>query len=144
VLLGFIEGEEARRWSERPEAERRAAVLESFAAYFGDAARSPRAYVERDWSDEVWTRGCYTGFAPPGVLLDYGERLRRPVGRVHWAGTETATIWTGYIDGAVRSGERAAAEVIDELPAGLPRMPTPPRRRRRKRRRRRRRARRRT
>ena len=118
ILLGFIEGHEARVWSERPAEERRKAVLESFAAYFGDEARNARDYVERDWSGELWSRGCYTAVAPPGVLLDYGEHLRRPVGRVHWAGTETATLWQGYMEGAVRSGERAADEVLAELPAG--------------------------
>ena len=118
ILLGFIEGHEARVWSERPADERRAAVLESLAAYFGPEARNPRDYVERDWSNEVWSRGCYTGVTAPGVLLDYGEHLRRPVGRVHWAGTETAVWWQGYMEGAVESGVRAASEVLAALPAG--------------------------
>ena len=140
ILLGFIEGEEARRWAERSPGDRRRAVLESFATYFGDRARTPTSYHEQDWSGEAWTRGCYTGFAPPGVLLDYGEQLRRPAGRVHWAGTETATIWNGYMEGAVRSGERAAGEVLSALPAGPPRVATPRRRRKKRRRRRRSRA----
>jgi monoamine oxidase len=111
VLLGFIEGQEAREWGRRPADARRAAVLQSFVNYFGERARTPRAYVDQNWAEEVWSRGCYVGFAPPGVLLDYGEALRAPVGRIHWAGTETATEWTGYMDGAVQSGQRAAAEV---------------------------------
>jgi monoamine oxidase len=37
--------------------------------------------------------------------------LREPVGAIHWAGTETADQWTGFLDGAVRSGLRAADEV---------------------------------
>ena len=45
------------------------------------------------------------------MLLDYGPALREPVGRIHWAGTETATEWCGYMDGAVSSGERVAAEL---------------------------------
>ena len=118
ILLGFIEGELAREWTERPEAERRAAVIESFVAYFGPQAREVRDYVERDWSDEAWSRGCYAASTPPGVLVGYGPQLRRPAGAVHWAGTETATIWNGYMEGAVRSGERAAAEVLAGLPAG--------------------------
>ncbi len=64
------------------------------------------------WSSEVWSRGGYVGFTAPGVLLDYGSALRAPVGRIHWAGTETSTYWNGYMDGAVRSGERAAGEVL--------------------------------
>ena len=68
-----------------------------------------------NWSNEAWTRGCYGGYLPPGVLLDYGPAIRTPVGRVHWAGTETATYWLGYMDGAIRSGERAAKEVAAKL-----------------------------
>jgi monoamine oxidase len=115
VLLGFIEGEQARIWGRRPARERRTAVLRSFAAYFGGAALEPRAYVEKDWSDEAWTRGCYASYTAPGVLLDYGRALRKPVGRIHWAGTETATRWPGYMDGAVQSGERAAREALARL-----------------------------
>ncbi len=65
-----------------------------------------------DWSAEQWTRGCYVGFTPPGVLLDYGEAIRARFGRIHWAGAETATIWNGYMDGALRSGVRAAREAL--------------------------------
>ncbi|HEY8517632.1 MAG TPA: flavin monoamine oxidase family protein [Candidatus Binatia bacterium] len=111
VLLGFIEGEEARRWGARPAQERRAAVLESFARYFGDAARDARGYVDRDWSTDPWTRGCYAGMLPPGALTSFGDAWRAPVGRIFWAGTETAEEWNGYIEGAIRSGERAADEV---------------------------------
>jgi monoamine oxidase len=115
VMLGFIEGAFARKWSRKPADERRAAVLENFATYFGDQARTPRDYVEMDWSNEVWTRGCYVGFTPPGVLLDFGEAIRRPFGAIKWAGAETATLWNGYMDGALRSGSRAAAEVLADL-----------------------------
>jgi monoamine oxidase len=68
-----------------------------------------------DWAREVWTRGCPVGFAPPGVLTEYGRWIRKPIGRIHWAGTETSTYWNGYMDGAVRSGERAAREVLAAL-----------------------------
>lgn len=111
VMLGFIEGEQARKWGSRPAAERKAAVLRSFAAYFGDRMLSPTRYIEKNWTEDRWTRGCYEGYAPPGVLLDYGPAIRRPVGRVHWAGSETSPIWNGYMEGAVRSGERVAREV---------------------------------
>ena len=115
VMLGFIEGEQARIWGRRPADERRRAVLASFAAYFGDRAANPQQYIEQDWQAQRFSRGGYEGYTAPGVLLDYGEEIRRPVGRVHWAGTETSPIWNGYIDGAVRSGERAAAEVLPLL-----------------------------
>ncbi len=91
--------------------EREEAVLGSFAAYFGEQARKPKRYIEISWAAEPYTRGCYVGYTPPGVLTSYGPWLRRPVGRVHWAGAETAGYWNGYMDGAVRSGERAAKDV---------------------------------
>jgi monoamine oxidase len=115
VLLGFIEGHEARVWSRRPAAERRAAVLRNFAQFFGDAALKPTQYIEKDWSGEQWTRGCYVGFTPPGVLSDFGTAIREPVGRIKWAGAETATYWNGYMDGAVSSGRRAAKEALADL-----------------------------
>ena len=67
------------------------------------------------WAKEPFSRGCYEGYMAPGVMTAYGATLRAPVGRIHWSGTETSDYWTGYIDGAVRSGERAAAEVLDAL-----------------------------
>jgi monoamine oxidase len=112
VLLGFAGGGDARALQGRPAAQRRQAVLGNFADYYGDQALKPRSYLEQDWSREVWTRGCPVGYTAPGVLLEYGAALRRPVGRVHWAGTETADYWAGYMDGAVRSGIRAAREVL--------------------------------
>jgi monoamine oxidase len=111
VLVGFIEGDEARVWGQRPAADRRRAVIESFARYFGSRAGDARQYIEYDWSEDQWTRGCYGGYLPPGVLTSYGPALRAPVGRIHWAGAETAGAWNGYMDGAVSSGERAFDEV---------------------------------
>jgi monoamine oxidase len=115
VLLGFIEGEDGRRAFALTPQQRRGAVLESFARYFGDAARSPTSYIEKSWAQELYTGGCYGGYLGPGVLMDFGPAIRQPHGRVHWAGTETATYWAGYMDGAVRSGERAAREVLAAL-----------------------------
>jgi monoamine oxidase len=111
VLLGFVAGSEARRLGTLSPAARRRAVLSSFVGLFGPAAARPHAVIEHNWSAEEYTRGCYSAHLPPGVWSDYGSALRQPVGRVHWAGTETAEVFTGYMDGAVRSGERAAVEV---------------------------------
>ncbi|TML76581.1 MAG: hypothetical protein E6G07_10840 [Actinobacteria bacterium] len=115
MLVSFIEGDDARRLSSRPLAERRAGVFGSFARYFGPKAKNAIDYVELDWMREPWSRGCYVGIMPPGVMLNYGAQLRPPIGRVHWAGTETATQAAGYMDGAVRSGEHAAHEVLARL-----------------------------
>ena len=112
ILFGFVGGSDARAFGQLSPAERRKRILRQFADYYGDEARTPRDYVEKDWSKEEWTRGCPVAFTGPGVLLDYGPEIRKPVGRIHWAGTETSTYWNGYMDGAVRSGERAASEVL--------------------------------
>ncbi len=111
VLLGFVVGRPARELSERPEAERKRAVLAAFARFFGAEAGEPREYVEQDWSTEEWTRGCPTSTMGPGTMTLFGPALRAPVGRIHWAGTETAVEYTGYMEGAVESGERVAREV---------------------------------
>jgi monoamine oxidase len=116
VLLGFIGGSDARAWYGLSAEERRQAVLANFANYFGEKARNPVQYVENAWAEERFTRGDPVAGLGPGTLLDFGTALRAPVGRIHWAGTETSDYWVGYMDGAVRSGERAAAEVLAELP----------------------------
>jgi monoamine oxidase len=112
VLLAFLEGAAARRLNRVGPDERRTAVVGSLVEFFGPRAAEPVEYVELDWSEEEWTRGCYGAHFPPGVWTQYGPALRAPVGRIHWAGAETATVWSGYMDGAVQSGERAAAEVV--------------------------------
>jgi monoamine oxidase len=115
VMVGFITGSTARRWITRPAADRKAAVLAQLGRLFGPQATKPAQYTEADWADDVWTRGCFYGVAPPGVLSDFGPALRAPVGRISWAGTETATEWAASIEGAVRAGVRAATEVLAEL-----------------------------
>ncbi len=115
VLLGFIEGDKGRAWGRRSLEDRQAAVVDCFARYFGEQARQPLEYIEFSWAEEEFTRGCYAGYMPPGVWTTFGEALRAPIGRLHWAGTETATVWNGYMDGALQSGERAAREVMGAL-----------------------------
>ena len=114
ILLGFVEGANARRLAMQPAAERRREVFECLARDFGPEAARPIDYIEQDWTSEQWTRGCYGAHFAPGVWTQFGPALRPPVGRIHWAGTETSTVWCGYMDGAVRSGERAATEVLDQ------------------------------
>ncbi len=116
-LLGFIEGNEARHWSNRDPAERKAAVLEAFAAYFGEEARHPIDYIDQDWTAEPFSRGCYAALMGPGVWTAYGQHLRQPLGPVHIAGTEGATRYFGYFEGALEAAERAADEVARALEA---------------------------
>jgi monoamine oxidase len=115
ILFGFIGGVQARRFAGRPRSVRRTQALTNFRTYFGDEALDPRSSFEMDWTTEAWTRGCPVGHTGRNVLVRYGPALRTPVGRIHWAGTEVATYWSGYMDGAVRSGEAAAAEVLAAL-----------------------------
>lgn len=117
VLLGFVGGPEVDELREVPEEERRAAVLACFARLFGSRAERPVAYAEQEWSAEEWSGGGPTSNFGPGGWTACGRALREPVGRVHWAGTETATVWSGYMEGALRAGERVAGEVLDADPA---------------------------
>ena len=116
VVLGFIGGSEARKWTPRSPEERKKAVLDQFQAFFDDTqAQNVKAVYEKDWVADRWAIGCPVGVLPPGTLIDFGPALKAPVGKIHWAGTETSDYWCGYMDGAVRSGERAAAEVLAAL-----------------------------
>lgn len=115
ALVAFVVGRQARLLGALTEDDRRRSVLGALARAFGKEALEPVTYVEKDWSAEPWTRGCPTGFMPPGVLTTFGPALREPVGRIHWAGTESATEWAGYMEGAVESGERAAREALSGL-----------------------------
>jgi len=111
VLVGFLEGRHADTSARLTVTDRRALVLEDLAGYFGPRARKPIDYIEKDWAQEEYSRGCYGAFATPGTLTRFGPALRRPIGPLHWAGTETATVWPGYIDGAAESGHRVAEEI---------------------------------
>jgi monoamine oxidase len=113
VIASFAFGPVAERLAALDQAERRRAVVDAMTARLGPRAASPAEFIETAWWTEEWTRGCSMAHLRPGILTRYGPLLREPYGRVHWAGTETSTTSHGAIDGAVRSGERAAAEVLD-------------------------------
>ena len=115
ALVTFSDASAARNWSDRPADERRQAVLAELARFFGPATLRPTEFVEKDWNLDAWSRGCYAGVTGPGVLTSFGDALREPCGRIHFAGTETADEWLGYLDGAVQSGDRAATEVCTRL-----------------------------
>ena len=116
ILFGFIGGHDARAWARLSASARKKATLDNLAVYFGPQALQPSGYVEGyAVTQEPWIRGCPTAIAGPGAFMDLASALRKPAGRVHWAGSETSTFWYGYMDGAVRSGERVAAEVAKKL-----------------------------
>lgn len=110
VLLCFIEGAHAVALSSASKADRREKVIASLVRFFGPDAAEPLAYEDNDWLTEPWIHG-YVGAMPPGVMTRFGHALREPVGRIHWAGSETSVEWQGYLEGALRSGLRAAEEV---------------------------------
>jgi monoamine oxidase len=111
-VFGFIGGDKARAFKKLSEQQQRDTVLGEYALFFGEEALKPKGFYVTAWTDEKWSRGCPVGIYGPGTMLAYGDQIRQPVGRIHWAGTETSTYWNGYMDGAVRSGERAAAEIL--------------------------------
>jgi monoamine oxidase len=115
VLVAFLEGDQARQLGREPLEVRRQAVIDSLVSYFGPRAAKPEQYLERDWQQEKWTGGCYGTLFGPNVWTRYGQALRTPVGPIHWAGTETATAWSGYMEGAIRSGSDAAQAVLARL-----------------------------
>lgn len=115
VLASFTFGSVAERFGAMDASDRRQAVLAALVVRFGPRASQPSDFVETAWWNEPWSRGCSMAHLPPGTLTRYGSLLRQPFGQVHWAGTETATISHGAIDGAIRSGERVAAEVLEEF-----------------------------
>jgi monoamine oxidase len=112
ILVGFFDAAEATKWSARTPEARRSEVLATLVSVFGPEAAEPIDYIETDWSIERWSHGCYGAFAPPGVFSHFGQALREPVGPIHWAGTESSTLWAGYVEGAIRAGERAAEEIL--------------------------------
>ena len=115
LIAGFFDANHAVDHAATGSDGRRAIVLGMLAEHFGPDASKPLEYVDVDWSSTRWSNGCYGNFAPPGVYADLGEWLRQPTGAIRWAGTESSPDWTGYVEGAIRSGETAAAAVLEML-----------------------------
>jgi monoamine oxidase len=112
VLSAYIFGPPARHYATVPAEERKRVFLDGLVKRFGPQAASPTHFAERDWAAQEYSRGDMFAHYPPGVLTGFGKALRQPCGRIHWAGTETAPLWSGSMEGAIRSGERAAEEVL--------------------------------
>jgi monoamine oxidase len=115
ILVGFIEGAQARRLAPADPGERRSAVLADLVRYFGEQAAKPSAYFECSWGDDEFARGAYGGYLTPGVWTAYGPALARPIGPILWAGTETSAAWNGKLEGAVHSGRVVARQAVDRL-----------------------------
>lgn len=118
ALTCFVAGNAGREWIKLPEKERRDSVVAQIKRIFGPHVPyvpDPTEVVYHAWAEDQWSQGCPCPAMPPGVLTENGHVLRTPHGKIHFIGTETAYEWKGYLDGAVRSGERGAKEVIQEL-----------------------------
>ncbi|OJJ75242.1 hypothetical protein ASPBRDRAFT_173049 [Aspergillus brasiliensis CBS 101740] len=115
AIMGFIVGDEMRRVDKMNQTEMEAAVTDSFVSMFGPQAAHPDRVIVQRWDWEEYSRGGPVAYAPPSVLTDYGAYLRESVGGIYFAGTEASFYWMGYMDGAVRSGEGVAAEVLRSL-----------------------------
>ncbi|KAK3104051.1 hypothetical protein FSP39_024027, partial [Pinctada imbricata] len=113
AIMGFILANRARKYVSLTREERRDRLCEMYAKVFQtDQALKYVHYEEMNWLEEQWSGGCYTVMMPPGFLTTFGRELRKPVGRIYFAGTETATQWSGYMEGAVQAGQRAAREIL--------------------------------
>ncbi|XP_041453825.1 amine oxidase [flavin-containing] B-like [Lytechinus variegatus] len=116
AIIGFIAGDAARETCHLTKDERRDLIARRYATLLkNDAALKPVFYVEKNWMEEPYIGGGYVGFTPPGVITKYCKVLREPIGRLYFAGTETATKWSGYMDGAIQAGERAAREILHAI-----------------------------
>jgi monoamine oxidase len=118
-LTCFVTGDPGRAWSKLSAPTRKEAILAQLITLFGveneQKIRAPIEIFEQEWVKDPWSRGCPCPYPPPGIMTDVGFALRAPFGAVHFVGTETAFEWKGYMEGAVRSGERGATEVCDAL-----------------------------
>jgi monoamine oxidase len=112
VLVGLVVADQARRLSALDPAKREREILTSLGRLLGPALAGPDAIVIQDWQHEEWSEGCYAAIFPPGGWTSYGNTFRAPSGRIHWAGTESTGEWNGYMEGALRSGKQAAAEML--------------------------------
>ncbi|WP_197379078.1 flavin monoamine oxidase family protein [Mycolicibacterium mengxianglii] len=115
LILLFLEGDQARTYGRLPQPQRQELLTAELVRHYGPVAAQPLAYVDGEWSEREWTRGCYNANLGPHVWTNYGSALAAPIGAIHWASTDTATFWSAYMEGAVDAGERAAREVIDAL-----------------------------
>ncbi|XP_019505291.1 PREDICTED: amine oxidase [flavin-containing] A [Hipposideros armiger] len=114
AIMGFILARKAIQLSKLHKDERKRKICELYSKVLGsEEALHPVHYEEKNWCEEQYSGGCYTAYFPPGIMTQYGRVIRQRVGRIFFAGTETATQWSGYMEGAVEAGERAAREILN-------------------------------
>ena len=116
-IMGFIVADSSRKWAKQTREERRQAICEQYAQAFqcNELLTNCEEYIEQNWSAEQYSGGCYTDIMPKNVLSSLREQLSTSCGdrgQLLFAGTELATRFSGYMDGAVQAGERAAFDVL--------------------------------
>ncbi|ELK36591.1 PREDICTED: amine oxidase [flavin-containing] A [Myotis davidii] len=115
-IMGFILARKAIHLAKLQKDQRKKIICELYSKVLGsEEALHPVHYEEKNWCEEQYSGGCYTAYFPPGIMTRYGRIIREPVDRIHFAGTETATHWSGYMEGAVEAGERAARSILNAL-----------------------------
>ncbi|KAJ5747148.1 uncharacterized protein N7511_008844 [Penicillium nucicola] len=123
VLTCFMSGDPGREWAALSTPERERSLLVQLEKLFAtsDLQREFVQMTTYEWVHDEWAGlGCPCTALTPGVIANLGgDALRESCGNLHFAGTETAGEWKGYMEGAIRSGERAAAEVVKGLQAGI-------------------------
>ncbi|WP_183392758.1 flavin monoamine oxidase family protein [Kineococcus radiotolerans] len=112
ILMVFCDG---RRFDGFEEPERRRRVLEQVVHLYGERARHPLDYTDFSWGNDSFAAGGPNPAVAPKAWTSFGRYLREPVGLVHWAGSETADAFSGTMNGALLSGQRAAREVTTRL-----------------------------
>lgn len=127
AILVFVAGRFNLEWTDCSEKERHDAILAALAEFLGPQALDPIGCREYNWTVEPHNGGCPAVHVAPGVLAACGSAMRAPCGRIHWAGTESATEWSGYLSGAIQAGDRASHEVADRLKGATPPPPPPQR-----------------
>lgn len=115
ALVGFFLGDAALQWCDKTKEDRKQATIEHFSRIFGDEANNPVDYIENNWPLESYIRGAYMSIPPPNILTRVGPAIRTPIGNIHFAGTETATQWSGYMEGGLQAAERVTKEIMDSL-----------------------------
>lgn len=115
IILGFTIAERCKKYFSQSKEDRKEAMQRQLIIYFGKEAGNPIRYEDFTMTDEEWSRGCYAGLYPTGAWTGSQDAYRKTEGNIHWAGTEAATRWFGYIEGAVLAGEKAATDIILSL-----------------------------
>ncbi|XP_033116806.1 probable flavin-containing monoamine oxidase A [Anneissia japonica] len=117
ALVGFFAN--SRQWRKIELSVRRREVVKQLVEYLGPEGGDIIDYVDKDWAEEPYNGGCPGNFMTTGAITLFFKSLQKTFDRVHWAGTETATLWSGYISGAVQTGLRAADEILNRMDPSL-------------------------